>query len=142
MNFVIFHPRQRKLPFHVTLSLNDIYSNQEYSIKHLGIIIYSNLSWKSQVSYIAEKIKTLWALNSYEPYLFKFPRTPPPKSRQLELPIQQIKRRKIKKVKTFDTPLRACLRLSGNKRRALKAAICIFTFSMHWPFLGPSLLLF
>ena len=58
-NFVIFHPPQRKLPFHITLSLNDIYSNQEYSIKHLGIIIDSNLSWKSQVSYIAEKIKTL-----------------------------------------------------------------------------------
>ena len=58
-NFVIFHPPQRKLPFHITLSLNDIYSNQEYSIKHLGIIIDSNLSWKSQVSYITEKIKTL-----------------------------------------------------------------------------------
>jgi len=53
----IFHPPQRKLPFHVTLSLNAINLNQEYSIKYLGIIIDFNLSWKSQVSYIATKIK-------------------------------------------------------------------------------------
>ena len=45
------------LPFHVTLSLNGINLNQEFSIKYLGIIIDSNLSWKSQVSYIAKKIK-------------------------------------------------------------------------------------
>ena len=45
------------LPFHVTLSLNGINLNQEFSIKYLGIIIDSNLSWKSQVSYIANKIK-------------------------------------------------------------------------------------
>ena len=45
------------LPFHVTLSLNGINLNQEFSVKYLGIIIDSNLSWKSQVSYIAKKIK-------------------------------------------------------------------------------------
>ena len=45
------------LPFHVTLSLNGVNLNQEFSIKYLGIIIDSNLSWKSQVSYIAKKIK-------------------------------------------------------------------------------------
>ena len=45
------------LPFHVTLSLNGINLNQEFSIKYLGIIIDSKLSWKSQVSYIAKKIK-------------------------------------------------------------------------------------
>ena len=56
-NFVIFHPPQRKLPFNVTLSLNGINVNQEYSIRYLGIIIDSNLSWKNQVSYIVNKIK-------------------------------------------------------------------------------------
>ena len=45
------------LPFHVTLSLNGINLNQEFSIKYLGIVIDSNLSWKSQVSYIAKNIK-------------------------------------------------------------------------------------
>ena len=54
-NFVIFHPPQRKLPFHVTLSLNNINLNQEFSIKYLGIIIDSNFSWISQVSYIVKK---------------------------------------------------------------------------------------
>ena len=44
------------LPFHVILSLNGI--NQEFSIKYLRIIIDSNLSWQSQVSYIAKKIKS------------------------------------------------------------------------------------
>ena len=43
-NVVIFHPPQRKLPFHVTLTLNGI--SQEYSIKYLGTIRESNLSWK------------------------------------------------------------------------------------------------
>ena len=47
----------RKLPFHVTLFLNGINLNQEFSVKYVGIIIDSNLPWKSQVSYIAEKIK-------------------------------------------------------------------------------------
>ena len=37
--------------------LNGINLNQEYSVKYLGIIIDSNLFWKSQVSYIARKIK-------------------------------------------------------------------------------------
>ena len=56
-NFIIFHPPQKKLPFHVTLSLNGRNLNQEYSIKYLGIVIDSHLSWKSQVSYIAIKIE-------------------------------------------------------------------------------------
>ena len=42
---------------YVSLSLNGININQEYSIRYLGIIIDSNLSWKNQVSYIVNKIK-------------------------------------------------------------------------------------
>lgn len=56
-SFIIFDPPQRKVLFHVTLSLNGVNLNQESSIKYLGIVIDSNLSWKSQVSYIALKIK-------------------------------------------------------------------------------------
>jgi len=44
-------------PFHVTLSLNGVNLNQQHSTKYLAIIIDSNLLWKSQVSYIAIKIK-------------------------------------------------------------------------------------
>ena len=59
-NFIIFYPPQRKLPFHVTLSLiAGANLNQEYSIKylHVGIVIDSHLLWKSQVSYIALNTK-------------------------------------------------------------------------------------
>ena len=48
-NIVILHPPQRRLPIHVTLTLN--------TRKSLGTVRESNLSWKSQVSYIAKKIK-------------------------------------------------------------------------------------
>ena len=57
LNFVIFYPPQRKLTLHVTLSLDGINLNQEYSIKYLGIAIDSNLSLKSQVSYNAKMFK-------------------------------------------------------------------------------------
>ena len=46
-NVVIFHPPQRKLPFHVTLTLNGI--NQEYSIKYLGTIRESNIIYLGKV---------------------------------------------------------------------------------------------
>ena len=42
-DFVVFHPPQRKLPFHFTLTLNGINLNQEYSIKFVGVIIDSNI---------------------------------------------------------------------------------------------------
>ena len=42
LTFVIFHPPRRKLPFHIILSLNSFNLNQEYSIKYLSIVIYSN----------------------------------------------------------------------------------------------------
>ena len=53
----MFHPQNRKLPFHITLSLNGINLNQEYSVKCLRITTDSNLSWNSQLSHIAKKIK-------------------------------------------------------------------------------------
>ena len=49
---------QRKLPFYVTFSLLDsINLNQEDSIKYLRIIIDAKLSWKIQLSYIANIAK-------------------------------------------------------------------------------------
>ena len=56
-NFVVFHPPQRKLPFNLELTLNNIPLQQEKCIKYLGIFIDSNLSWKPQVDNIAKKIK-------------------------------------------------------------------------------------
>ena len=57
LNFVIFYSPQRKLPFHVTLSVDGINLNQEYSIKYLGIAIDCNLSLKSQVSCNAKMLR-------------------------------------------------------------------------------------
>ena len=57
LNFVIFHPPRRKLPFHIILSLNSINLNQEYSEKISKYYEYSNLSWKSQVRHSAGEIK-------------------------------------------------------------------------------------
>ena len=54
LSFFTLHKENYPLMSH---SLNGININQEYSIRYLGIIIDSNLSWKNQVSYIVNKIK-------------------------------------------------------------------------------------
>jgi hypothetical protein len=56
-NFVVFYPPQRKLPFNLELTLNNIPLQQEKCIRYLSIFIDSNLSWKPQVDNIARKIK-------------------------------------------------------------------------------------
>ena len=56
-NFVIFHPPQKKMEFNVRLLINDKQLNQDYCIRYLGILIDSNINWKSQVNHIAKKIK-------------------------------------------------------------------------------------
>ena len=56
-NFVLFHPSQRKISINFQLSINDKIIKQCYSVKYLGILIDSNLGWKSQIECIAKKIK-------------------------------------------------------------------------------------
>jgi hypothetical protein len=56
-NFVLFHPSQRKIGINFQLSINDKIIKQCYSVKYLGILIDSNLGWKSQIESIAKKIK-------------------------------------------------------------------------------------
>ena len=56
-NFVLFHPSQRKIGINFQLSINDKIIKQCYSVKYLGILIDSNLGWKSQIECIAKKIK-------------------------------------------------------------------------------------
>ena len=48
-NFVIFHPRQRKIETNV--------SKQELSIKYFGVTLDSELNWKSHISFVENKIK-------------------------------------------------------------------------------------
>ena len=54
-NFVLFHPPQRKITLHVKLYISGTSLQKENCIKYLGIMIDSNLSWKSQISCISKK---------------------------------------------------------------------------------------
>ena len=55
-NFVIFHAPQRKTRSNIDLFINNKCLKQEYCIKYLGILIDSNLNWKTHIDYIAKKI--------------------------------------------------------------------------------------
>ena len=55
-NYVIFHPPQKKLPFHIQILINNKIVKQEKSIKYLGIFIDSHLSWKTHISHISKKV--------------------------------------------------------------------------------------
>ena len=48
-NFVIFHPPQRKLTYTVKISINSTYLLNKNCIKYLGIMIDTNLNWKSHI---------------------------------------------------------------------------------------------
>ena len=56
-SFVIFHPPQKKLNHHITLSINGKVLKKDASIKYSGIMINSILNWKSHISYIANKVR-------------------------------------------------------------------------------------
>ena len=60
LNFVIFYSPQRKLPFHVTLSVDGINLNQEYSI--FNIRFKGPKVWNS----ISENLKTFSISNFKE----------------------------------------------------------------------------
>ena len=46
-SFVIFHPRQRKIETNVRIVINQQLLKQEFSIKYLGVMLDSELNWKS-----------------------------------------------------------------------------------------------
>ena len=56
-NFVIFPPRQRKIETNVRIVINQQLLKQELSIKYLGVTLDSELSWKSHISFVENKIK-------------------------------------------------------------------------------------
>jgi hypothetical protein len=56
-NYVIFHARQRTVRDNFNLSMMNQPLKRDTSIKYLGILIDSNLSWKSEVESIAKKIR-------------------------------------------------------------------------------------
>ena len=61
-NFVIFHPRQKKLTYQPNIKLFDYSTDRSIPLEckdyvtYLGVVIDSNLSWKFHVDYVALKI--------------------------------------------------------------------------------------
>ena len=56
-NFVIFHPVQKRIPKQVLLFINNQSLTEENCIRYLEVYVDSNISWKSHINYIAQKIK-------------------------------------------------------------------------------------
>ena len=56
-NFVIFHPRQRKIAVNINFEINNKQLKQTTTIKYLGVHIDANLNWNCHVNYVTKKIK-------------------------------------------------------------------------------------
>ena len=56
-SFVIFHSLQKRITTQISLLIHNFPIKQEYCIKYLGILIDSNLNWKSHIGYVAKKMK-------------------------------------------------------------------------------------
>ena len=55
-NFVIFHSQQRKITDQIVLRIRHKKINQESSVKFLGVLLDSNLSWKSHLTELSKKL--------------------------------------------------------------------------------------
>ena len=71
-NFMIFHPRQKKVNVNVPLTLENAVIKQIMETKFLGVLIDQHLSWKPHIDFVSKKIsksveiiaKTLFYLSS------------------------------------------------------------------------------
>ena len=60
-NFVIFHPFNKPLKYNVTILIHKKAITEKKSIKYLGILIDSTLSWKDHITNLSKKtIKNCW----------------------------------------------------------------------------------
>ena len=55
-NFMIFHPRQKKVNVNVPLTLENTVIKQVTETKFLGILIDQHLSWKPHIDFVSKKI--------------------------------------------------------------------------------------
>ena len=68
-NYVLFHPPQEKVNISIKLNVNDTSLKEKPCIKYLGIMLDSNLNWKTHVNYISTKIKRSIGILSKMRYL-------------------------------------------------------------------------
>ena len=55
-SFVIFHPPQRKITYQMNLRISNNLIKQDRKVKYLGLIIDSNLNWKSHLHELGKKV--------------------------------------------------------------------------------------
>ena len=55
-NFMIFHPRQKKVNVNVPLTLENTVIKQVMETKFLGVLIDQHLSWKPHIDFVSKKI--------------------------------------------------------------------------------------
>ena len=69
-NFVIFHPFNKPSKHNVTIKINNKAINEKESIKYLGVIVDSTLSWKQHIISITKKIaRTIGIMYKLQPFL-------------------------------------------------------------------------
>ena len=62
-NFMIFHPRQKKVNVNVPLTLENTVIKQVTETKFLGVLIDQHLSWKPHIDFVSKKkSRRMWEL--------------------------------------------------------------------------------
>ena len=69
-NYIIFHPYNKPIKQRITIKINKKAINEKDSIKYLGVLIDSTLSWKYHISNISKKIsRSIGILYKLRPFL-------------------------------------------------------------------------
>ena len=70
INFIIFHPYNKPVKQHVTITINKKAINEKEAIKYLGVLVDSSLSWKHQISNLNKKIsRSIGIMYKLRPFL-------------------------------------------------------------------------
>ena len=69
-NFVIFHPFNKPLKYNVTIKIHKKAITEKQSIKYLGILIDSTLSWKDHITNLSKKLsRSIGILYKLRPFV-------------------------------------------------------------------------
>ena len=63
-NFMIFHPRQKKVNVNVPLTLENTVIKRVTETKFLGVLIDQHLSWKPHIDFVSKKNFEKWELSA------------------------------------------------------------------------------